>query len=501
MFFFDSKKKDKKNFDREFNAALGATMNEVYSNAAAEFFKIIPELNKISSSKINPLYADANLNQQAGLSAESMHVARTNANNILHHKTIRIQRTDNLGFTNDPLADYCIVDSKGKPIKTPSGGFLGATQSKFLKDPSKYKKLLTDKWYYKYKKANIDIPKDHYPNVMSDLSKEKVNLKKALASQKGNSDAIKERLNRINDLEKRIGPSSLTKSEALDARKYPTIAAFKEAGCVALNSGLQAAGTAAAVGGVVSGVQNLNRLAKGEISFDDAVASIARDSAKSAGNAFVTQASATMLGGAMKASQSSMLKNLAKDGGPTAIVLAGQMLANNVVDLVKGKLSPTDFVEKTSADSMTLGASLYGSNIGAAIETGICPGLGTVVGGFIGGMVCSAAMQAAIGPLKKASMDAKLAEQHRDQVKKVVQEFIKQERLYRETTLKYLNQCLKTNEREVSTQLYTVIDNVVAGKDISRNLEKISEALHLNVNFFSKEDVKGMIVNGETIQI
>ncbi len=501
MFFFDSKKKDEKNYNREFNAAFGATTNEVYSNAVAEFIKSIPELNKISSSKINPLYADANLNQQAGFSAESMHVAKTNAKNILNHKTIRIQRTDNLGFTNDPLADYCIVDSNGKPIRTPSGGFLGATQSKFLSNPSKYKKLLTDKWYYKYKKANIDIPKDHYPDVMSDLGKEEASLKKALASQKGNSDAIKERLNRVKDLKKRIGPSSLTKSEALFARKHPTIAAFEEAGCVALNSGLHAAGTAAAVGGVVSGVQNLNRLAKGEISFDDAIASIAKDSAKSAGNAFATQASATMLGGAMKASQNSMLKSLAKDGGPTAIVLAGQMLANNVVDLVKGKLTPSEFVEKTSADSMTLGASLYGSNIGAAIGTGICPGLGTIVGGLIGGMVCSAAMQAAIGPLKKASLDAKLAEQHRDQVKQVIQEFIKQERHYRETTLKYLDQCLEKNERDVCQQLYTIFSNVATGKDISRNLEKISQSLHLDVNFYSKADVKRMIVNGETIQI
>lgn len=481
--------------------AFAAAANETYSNAAAEFFKIIPDLNKISNSKVNPLYSGTNYNQQAGFSAEVMHVAKTNADNILHHKTIRIQRTDKLGFINDPVADYCIVDSNGNPIRLPSGEFLGATQSKFLKDPSKYKKLLSDKWYEKYKQVNIDIPKDHYQEVINNLEKEQIQLQEALSSKKGNTSAINERLNRVKDLKKRLKSSSLTKNDSISARKNPTLAAFEESGCIALKSGVQAAGGAAAFSAVISGAQNFSKVAKGEITFIEAAKKTAANSVKSAGDAFATQASATMLGGAMKASQSSMLKNLAKDEGPTAIILAGKMLAENVIDLVKGNLSPSDFVEKTTGDSMTLGASLYGSSIGSAIGTTICPGLGTVVGGFIGGMVCSAAMQAAITPLKKAAMDAKLAEQHRDYIKKIVKEFIKQERIYRENTLKNLEQCLDKNECDVCKQLYTVFQNISTGKDITKNLEKISESLHLDVNFYSKTEVQRMIVNGETIQI
>lgn len=503
MEFFQNSKKEKKNFEDEFNMAYGAACNEIFSSAAAEYFKAIPDLLKNANRKVHPDFVNQNMNQHAGFSAETMHVANTNAENILRHSNVRLQTTDRLGFRNDPVSDYVMVDAKGNPLRNPSGEFLCATQSKFFSDPQKYDKLLSDKLFEKYKSVNIDVPKDHYSEFMDRLNKEQAKLKVDLETRQGTpaGDKIKTRLDRVTDLKKRVKPSSLTKDEAMAATKHPVVIPVENIGKVALKSGASAAGTAAATTAVFSGVRNLVKAGKGEISIEQAAKEIAWDSARSAGDAFATQSAATLLGGALKASQSKMLQSLSKEGGPTAIIMAGKMLCTNVKDLVQGKLTPSEFVEKTGGDSMVMGASLYGSNIGAVMGTMICPGVGTVVGSLVGTLVCSTMMQAAIEPLKRASIEARMAEEYRDKVKKITDLIIKQEREYREVVLKNLEVILDKKEKIVYDELGKVVRSIMAGEDIAPNLKVIADTLFLNVDFYSGDDMNRMLVENKTIYI
>ncbi|MDY6375619.1 MAG: hypothetical protein SPL69_05840 [Succinivibrionaceae bacterium] len=58
-------------------------------------------LKSISESKINPDFADSNIKQQAGFSAEVKSTARGNAENIIRGRSTRFRRTDDLGMVND----------------------------------------------------------------------------------------------------------------------------------------------------------------------------------------------------------------------------------------------------------------------------------------------------------------------------------------------------------------------------------------------------------------
>ena len=79
--------------------------------------KLTRGLKSVSESKINPDFAETNIKQQAGFSAEIKSAARGNAENIINGKSVRIKRTDDLGSVNDQIRDLVEVDPSGNIVK------------------------------------------------------------------------------------------------------------------------------------------------------------------------------------------------------------------------------------------------------------------------------------------------------------------------------------------------------------------------------------------------
>ena len=75
--------------------------------------KLTRGLKSVSESKINPDFAENNIKQQAGFSAEIKSAARGNAENIINKKPARIRRTDDLGSVNDQIRDLVEVGPDG----------------------------------------------------------------------------------------------------------------------------------------------------------------------------------------------------------------------------------------------------------------------------------------------------------------------------------------------------------------------------------------------------
>jgi flagellar biosynthesis chaperone FliJ len=505
MLFF-GKKKPEKDFDTEFNVAFNATLNERFSQAAAEYFSSLPDLVKISHHKLNPNYLDANLSQQAGFSAEIRHVAHTNANNIISGSSVRINLTDRLGSRNDPLADYVCVGADNKPLKNPDGSYVKATQSKFLKDPKSYDKLLSEKWYGKYQTAQIDVPSDHYPAVIQhwneeidELTKQESHLKKSASPEE--LKKVQQRIKRIKDLKSRINASSLSSDEAKDARINPRIVTFKDVGKVSHAAGVEGAKYGASFGAGISGAQNLIRYRKGEISFEEASANTVKQALKSGASGYVNSAATTALSGAMKASQQKVLQSLAQKGGPAAIVQAGAVLSKNVILLAQGKVSAEQFVGNVGKEGLTLGASLSGSSIGAIVGTAIFPGIGTAIGGVVGGMAYSLMMQAGIGQLQQVARETTLAFEHRNQVEKITRMLIEQEREYRRNTLDVLATIIDSNEKELLAHFETTLTALRQGTDLTPGLQSISQTMKLNINFPSKREIETKLNSGQVIRI
>lgn len=505
MLFF-GKKKPEKDFDAEFNVAFNATLNERFSLAAAEYYSSLPDLVRVSHHKINPNFAEANLSQQAGFSAEIRHVAHTNAKNIISGSSVRINLTDRLGSRNDPLADYVCVGADNKPLKNPDGSYVSAAQSKFLKDPKSYDKLHHEKWYEKYKTTQIDIPSDQYSDVikhwndeLDKLSEQEVHLKK-----KGSLEALKKvqhSIKKINDLKSRTRPSSLSSLEAKDARINPRIVTFADIGKVSHAAGVEGAKYGAAFGAGISGLQNLIRFGKGDISFEDASSNTVKQALKSGASAYANSAATAALSGAMRTSQQKVLQSLAQKGGASAIVQAGAVLSKNVVLLAQGKVTGEQFVGNVGKEGLTLGVSLSGSSFGAIVGTAILPGIGTAIGGVVGGMAYSLMMQAGIGQLQQVATETQLAVEHRKQVEIITKMLIAQEKEYRKSTLELLSTIIDSREHELLGHFETTLTAIRLGTDLTPGLKNISETMKLNVNFPSKREIEEKLNSGKVIRL
>ncbi len=235
MFKRQKEKKEKKNFQTEINLALGNTM-ENYAEASNEHFTSILELRKISSRKINPDYEKTNYQQQAGFSAEVKQRARHNADNLMEGKKGRIERTDNVGDVNHNKYDHVEVDKNGNPILDNNGNYVGGSQQKNFSKVENYDKLYK-KEYEHYEDTPIDVPSDHYDQIMERWKQEKdklQNQEKYLREQGRieEADKIKQKADQLDDIAKRLRKSKVSSKDAMEAKKHYKKSVVKELGRV-----------------------------------------------------------------------------------------------------------------------------------------------------------------------------------------------------------------------------------------------------------------------------
>ena len=214
-------------------------------------------LKSISESKINPDFADSNIKQQAGFSAEVKSTARGNAENIINKKPVRIRRTDDLGSVNDQIRDLVEVGPDGRAI--PGSG----VQMKFVgSDPKALLGKLTSPMYKKYLDANVrlGVADDDYAALMGKggsggiIDQRIAELKKQAqrSDELGNSsvaDGRRKEIAKLRQIRKNLRKSGLTRKEAIGARLNPELSTAKDIVGVANRAGLEQAKYGAAVSG------------------------------------------------------------------------------------------------------------------------------------------------------------------------------------------------------------------------------------------------------------
>lgn len=226
-------------------------------------------LAQIAQSRVNPEFAEQNLKQQAGFSAEVKEVARQRAEEVVAGKNPQTVRTDDLpGHVNDPFFDItCEVDAKGNPIPGASA------QMKFVgsSPEAAVDKMLT-KQYQKYHDNDVKImvPKDYYPGMKEALQNKITSLEDQISTMRArgySQDAINAKVKQLENcktLQKNLLESKVTNAEAMEARTNPTLSTAKDIAKLAHRAGVQQAAIGAAVGGGVSIVRNAVALYKGD---------------------------------------------------------------------------------------------------------------------------------------------------------------------------------------------------------------------------------------------
>jgi len=497
------KTKKEKDFNREVNIAIQAEM-ERFATATAEHIKSFSELEKISKFKVNLNDQERNLNQQAGFSAEVKHKARVNADLAINGNGNRIERTDNVGLKNHPEFDHINVDKNGQPILDGKGNLVGS-QYKIFSKIEDYDKLHHNRYYEKYKNGSIDIPSDQYKDVINrwnDLLQSLENQKEhCLKSGKiQEAESKQKEINKINDLKSRTRSSSVTKSDAMEARKNPFVSTIKDSLKIVHQSGIESAKIGASTSAAVSSVRNIGKLINGDKIIEDAALDVAVDSAKGALTSYCMQASSTMVGGALKSSNNQILKSLGKKGGPAAVVQTGIILAKNTMDLFSGKISSEEFIKKTGKDGFELASALTGSNIGAIAGTFIAPGVGTVIGSIIGGIVYSMASQSLFAQMNEMAEQTQLSKERLEAVKALTSKLIEEEKKYQRETLAQMALYLEAKESEICLGFEKTLLAMRNGENVSEGLSLISEALNLDVKFVNSTQMENIISKGKVIK-
>lgn len=407
-----------------------------YSGVDNEHGRVLTRsLKSVAKSKVNPKYAQQNLKQQAGFSAEIVETSRENAENIIQGKETRIIRTDDLGRVNDPLYDHVEIDSSGNII-TGSG-----SQMKFVgKNPSDCLDKLMSSKFQKYRDNDVsyNVSSDFYDNIQKEIDQRVTKLEAQMqnAKKRGDTALAQKHQNKIDELckvKRNMKKSRVSNADAMEARVSPKLFTAKEIHNVSHRAGMEGAKSGAIVGGGIATVQNIVDVVRGKKDFDEAVVDISKTTAFSAGTGYVMTYGSTALKACMQNSSTTLIRSLSKTNMPAAIVTTAVSSIKSIGQYFSGEISGTECLEtigKTGA--ATVSSMAYGA-VGQMLIP--IPVAGAIVGSMIGYTLSSLCYSNLMNALNRA----KLAKEERIRVERECTEAIKAIRVYRKEMNKYMD--------------------------------------------------------------
>ena len=149
--------------------------------------------------------------------------------------------------------------------------------------------------------------------------------------------------------------------------------------------GLEEGAEAALITCAVSTVENVVKFSDGEITAEEMVIDIAKDTGTAGavgyGTGFVTKAVANT----MQHSTNTMLKSLGNCGVPAAIVSFGVESYDTVMDFAQGEIDGIELAYDLGENAASVAGSAFGAALTGAAAGSIVPGAGTAVGFVVGG--------------------------------------------------------------------------------------------------------------------
>ena len=137
----------------------------------------------------------------------------------------------------------------------------------------------------------------------------------------------------------------------------------------------------------ISTVDNVILLYDGEITVDEMVTNIAKDTGKAGlygyGAGFISETVAVGL----NATGSEMLQSIAGSNAPAAFVSFAITSHGSIIEFAQGNIDGAELAYDLGNNAVGVTGSIVGAEYGAVVGTAIMPGAGTVVGGVVGGMI------------------------------------------------------------------------------------------------------------------
>lgn len=393
-----------------------------YTGADRETGQVLKKgLESISKEKISETQQYQSIKAQAGYAAEVKTVARENADKIIAGDKARVSRTDDLpkdltsssgqsvGGVNNQLYDIISVGEDGSYIEGT------ARQLKYVgKDASECCDRLLQKKFDKYRDADasIEIPKDFYDGVRTELDKRIENLNDQIrrAEAKGNSELAQRRraqLEQVKKTKENLKQGKLTSGEAIEARLHPKLSTAKDITQISHRVGLEAAKTGAVIGGGMSFIRNSVAVLKGDETPEDAVLAVAGDTVSAAGLSYATGFMGSAIKGGMQNAESIYLRGISNSALPTMIATSVLEVGKTLYRFADGQIDGLQCLNELGEKGTGIVASTAGATIGQILIP--IP----IVGGLIGSMCGYALSSMYYNTLTSALNEAKVAHEER----------------------------------------------------------------------------------------
>lgn len=363
-------------------------------------------LKGIAEGNINQDYANQNVRQQAGYSAEVMEVAERNAEEILKGSDKRYARADDVKGhkINETKNDIVLLDDKGNEILGPDGQAQGM-QMKFIKmdkSPEDLAKRLTDSEFRtKYPDGNYCVPSEKYDGVKAALADKEAKLQTQIdkAKQSGNTELAakkQQELDYVRKVDDNLEKSKVTGQESVEARLNPAEWTAGKVAKMSHEAGIECAKTTAAITFVTSFARNISDYLKGDIDEETALKNLAKDTAKGAASAYVMGASSAALSAAFQNSSNQFLNNLATNypDSPAYIISFSVQTFSIISKRLKGEITDAECFGQIGKTAAVMGGSIAGKAIGTKVGTAVGAKVGTAIGGKVG-----ATVGCALGPV------------------------------------------------------------------------------------------------------
>lgn len=533
----------------EANTILGANSQTIsrHANAASEYMKAYTgknyqaqgalkgdmqkSLKDIADGNINSEYANQNIRQQAGYSAEVMEVAERNAEEILKGSDKRYARADDVKGhkINETKNDIVLLDDKGNEILGPDGQSQG-TQMKFIKmdgTPADLAKRLTEKEFRtKYPDGNYCVPSDKYDGVKAALADKQNSLQNQIdrAKQSGNTELAAKKqaeLDYVKKVNEKLEKAKVSGDESVQGRLQPMEWTAGKVAKMGHKAGLESAKTAAAITFVTSFARNLNDYLKGDIDEETAVKNLAKDTVTGAVGAYAIGSSSAVLGAAMQQSSNHLIRELATKypDSPAYIITFSVQTLSVVARRFNGEITDAECFAQIGKNAAVMGGSIAGKAVGTKVGTYIGAGVGKAIGGkvgtavgsiagpvgamvgaFVGSVIVSTTIDtigAEIQNLKIA--DARLAEQKarveetKAKYEALCKELDEYDRMFRETYMAHTEELKAVFGEAVTGMAYAIHVNNPDLFIIHTN--SITHALGEETQFSSVREFKEMVDN------
>lgn len=468
-------------------------------NATGQVLK--KSLKSIHNAKVNPNDAARNIKQQAGFSAEVEEVKRANKNAILKGSKTRTVRTDDIGRVNDQLYDYVQIDKNGNEI--PGSG----VQLKFIGKNGNdwFNKFTSKKSFQKYidNDVKIGVPKDYYEDIQNAADNRLAKLQKQLtrARTHGNIDVekkIQAKIDNIKTLKKNLRQSSVTSTEATEAKLNPQKITFKDMNSTAMDAAKDSAMFTGAFVGSLSLLENGIKVFQGKCSVEEALKDSAIKTAKGGVIGYASGYGASMISGVMQNSSNTIIRTLGKTPLPQAVVVPivlGFVKATS--EYLQGNITGKECLTLIGKTGLTsAGGVAYG-----AIGQLLIPI--PVVGGLIGGMVGIALGNACHNQLVKALNEAKLAHEERLRIEEECEETIRTIRAYREQVNTIVKEYLADYQTTFDEAFLTIEHSIAEGDadGVIQGANQISKKLGGEPEFNTVEEFDVLMKDDKPLKL